>query len=118
MITGAWRWDDGSGDRPDDADDEPAQNLIEASQAWQQAALGSRRPRLKLELDPVSLLDRAEAWVKNCRGGEIRRVAAGSLNDWLKDDQPDAAARASRFADAFELALAAAAPLVNLALRL
>ncbi len=117
VITGAWRWDDGSNERADDAeaDADPSQTLIEPVQTWQPAILGSRRPRLKFELDPAALLERAEVWVKNCRGGEIRRAVIADLNEWLKEDQPDAAARASQFADAFELALAAAAPLVSIA---
>ncbi|HEY6551238.1 MAG TPA: hypothetical protein VIY71_08585, partial [Solirubrobacterales bacterium] len=68
-----------------------------------------------LELGPKGLLERAEDWVRNRKDGEITKLAKGSLNQWLDKGETDSVARASRFADAFELALAAAAPLVSVA---
>ncbi len=107
MVTGRW-------DRQHDSGEQRGQTLIECAQTWQPSALGSRRGQFKLEIDPGALLDRAEDWVQNRKEGEVTKFAKGSLNEWLGKSQPDAANRASRFADAFELALASSAPLVSI----
>jgi hypothetical protein len=107
VVTGAW-------DRRHGATGEKRQTLIEATQTWQPSLLGTRRAAFKLSLDPKALLARAEDWVQNRKEGEITKVAKGSLNDWLAKDHPEGAARASRFAQAFELALASSAPLVSI----
>lgn len=107
VVTGVWDREHGLGDKPE-------QTLIESVQSWQPAILGSRRAQFKLELDPKGLLKRAEDWVRNRKDGEVTKLATGNLNEWLDSDATDAAARASRFADAFELALAASAPLVSI----
>jgi hypothetical protein len=108
LVTGEW-------DRQHGTEGERGQTLIECSQTWQPSTLGSRRAQFKLEIDPTSLLDRAEDWVQNRKEGEVTRFAKGSLNEWLSAGHPEAASRAVRFADAFELALASSAPLVAIA---
>ncbi|HMI82072.1 MAG TPA: tubulin-like doman-containing protein [Solirubrobacterales bacterium] len=108
VVTGAW-------DRIHGTSGENQQTLVEVVQTWQPSNLGTRRAQFKLELDPLALLDRAEDWVQNRKEGEVTKFAKGSLNEWLGKDQPEAASRASRFADAFELALASSAPLVSIA---
>jgi hypothetical protein len=107
VVTGQW-------DRRHGSSGENGQSLIDPVQAWQPSILGSMRAQFKLELDPMTLLDRAEDWVQNRKEGEITKFAKGSLNEWLAKDQPEASSRASRFADAFELALASSAPLVSI----
>jgi hypothetical protein len=107
VVTGAWDREHGSGE-------EPKQTLVESLQMWQPTILGSRRAKFKLEIGPKGLLERAEDWVRNRRDGEVTKLVKGNLNQWL-DDETDSVARASRFADAFELALAASAPLVSIA---
>jgi hypothetical protein len=108
VVTGAWdRRHDSTGTRN-------VQTLISCQSTWQPPSLGSRRAQFKLDLDPSALLDRAEDWVQNRKEGEVTKFAKGSLNDWLSMDEPDAASRAGRFADAFELALASSAPLVSI----
>lgn len=108
VVTGAWDRRHGS------SEEEGGQNLIELSSSWKPSALGSRRAKLKLQLDPEALLDRAEDWVQNRKDGEISKFAEGNLNEWLASDHPEAASRAVRFASAFELALASSAPLVSI----
>lgn len=107
VVTGVWDREHGLGG-------ESEQTLVEPLQTWQPAILGSRRAQFKLELGPKGLLGRAEDWVRNRKDGEITKLVKGNLNKWL-EDETDSVARASRFADAFELALAASAPLVSIA---
>jgi hypothetical protein len=108
VVTGAWDREHGLGGGSE-------QTLVEPQQAWQPAILGSRRAQLRLEIGPKDLLKRSEDWVRNRKDGEITKLATGSLNEWLDKKATDSAARATRFADAFELALAASAPLVSVA---
>jgi hypothetical protein len=107
VVTGAW-------DRRHAASEDGGQTLIATTQPWRPSAFGSRRAQFNLLLDPASLLARAEDWVQHRKDGEITRYAEGSLSEWLSRDHPEAASRASRFASAFELALASSAPLVSI----
>jgi len=107
VVTGAW-------DRRHGSSGGKGQTLIDETQKWQPSLLGTRRAKFKLELDPKELLARSEDWVQNRKEGEIAKFAKGSLNEWLAKDHPEAAARASQFARAFELALASSAPLVSI----
>jgi hypothetical protein len=107
VVTGAWDRRHGSGGTK-------GQTLIDAQSSWQPSTLASHRAQFKLQIDPGALLDRAADWVQNRKEGEITKFARGSLNQWLAKDHAEAAGRASRFADAFELALASSAPLVSI----
>jgi hypothetical protein len=111
VVSGAWRRADGS---DDGAKEDPDQTLIRVQPNWQPAILGTLAPEIKLDLDPGVLLSQAEAWIKRRREGSITKYARGNLNEWLDGDASDSADRAARFADAFELALAASAPLVSI----
>jgi hypothetical protein len=106
LISGAW-------EHPG----EPThQRLIAGAGSWASSVTGAgtKNGVFQLALDPAAVRDAARAWVTERNEGEVRNAVRGSLADWLKQDQPDAAARANRFADAIEMALAASAPLVSI----
>ncbi|HEX8645520.1 MAG TPA: tubulin-like doman-containing protein [Thermoleophilaceae bacterium] len=113
IISGAWS-------APDSRLDRTGQRLIERLSKWRPSVNLAREPgagagtaSFAITLDPVRLYAAAESWVRE-RPGPVAQHVSASLAEWLSIELPDAAARAAKFADAFDRALRNAAPLISI----